>query len=639
MPNLKPCTILNGDEEIDNSTKEVVYGSELIPYSAMNTLNQTNHLSDFAHKCSTSGAHPSTFSSPTGSDSFAGQYGLYRMMKEVFDLDESSKICDLTGGRGDFQYVCRELNLRADTFSRKDTFSQVFYHPNVDFTREYDLRDNESLKFITEYDVVHVDVSFTGQDRINILDLILLLETNNITYTIRINSVSLLGYEGSALELLPMYDHSICYSSNSTMKPYQIYLLGTPSTGMKLLEGPKMKSTIAFRSIALGYARLLTPRYYGQRMTTDESNSSSIYLKYGNDPEQMIIDIALKSLYDERIYYLKRYSTEMEEDDNLYWVDGRIKEEERKFLAEIPNNNHYKMGPVYLGSDETSIGKVSDRSKPFHLLHLNDLTKNAMRKRFTPYYSAENHTLEYMRIHHPLQSERTKCNIILGMRLFNSGQLQSGMNDVIRELSILEQRSGKRPSIHQKEMQNAIKLLLIAANRNDYTYGIRYCHQMITTSETGQQIYVRTLRCYRLMSYHFSTCKQLIFHGRITNGMMKSFEHELEIREIRKIKYRANKEIPVREYFESEDVDKLIESSMKDLFTTLETWASSKAETLISDYGTIDIDIEEGSVEMNFDLDINGQIDRMMARLGLTEPNIHGFYDIGDDPGEDDDNW
>jgi len=631
LPNLTPCTNLMGDEIIPEICKNTNYEIEAIPYSAMSTLSEIQPLCKFAHKCSTIGADPSVYSSITGSDSLTAQYGLFYKIKNKFDLDSSTNICDVTGGRGDFKYVARDLGLTVKTYSKLDRFTGVLYHPDIDFSKEYDIRHNESLKFLLSYDFVHVDISFTGSNELNILDLVLLLESNNIAYSIRLNSVILNGYTKSVIEGLPIYTHYISYPGDRINKPYQIYLIGIPGFDETPHEGPTLKKTVAFRAIALSYGKLLSKQNHKLRLWTDEINSSSIYFHNEFGPNKMIKSIVDNTTRAQSVYYMRRYVAEIEDGELLYWCEDHLLPTINDTFKHLMINKSVSIIGVLKDYSRTDIGTVSSKSLNYHIKHLADLQNDSVKVTSHILSDLDPRILEYFRIHHPLQGYRSKCNVVLGMIQFNYQELISGRKATVTELSKYDKNIIMKNTLHQTEIQSAIKMLIISASINDYVYGSEYFHYIISLDNNLSPSALRALKCYRLLSYYFHTISDMISVGEINIRNINSIRHEMEAREINKQKYKPSKIRHITEYIEPDNITQLIEHSFDDLFKTLESWAVNKEMEIIPNPEEVKIDFTAEGIKLDFNLDIDGQIDNMITNLGLSEKNKHGFIDLGDD--------
>jgi len=639
LPSLSPVTELTGFEPMPNVISEIVYEKEAIPYSAMATLSQITPLADFAHKCSTTGADPHAFTSITGSDSLGAQVGLYRLMMDSFNIDNTYRICDLTGGRGDFVFASEYLKLNSTTYSRSDQFTMIHHHPKVNFDKDYDLKKSETVKFIEEFDIIHIDVSFTGSDRLELLDLILYMESNNKAYTIRLNSSTLNGYEGDALVNLPKYDHFLTYPTNSVMKPYQIYLIGIPGSSSNLVEGAPLKSTIAFRSMALSYASLLRPSNQNLKLIEYHPNSLSVYFPKGKELDDVISKIAMKSILRESVYYANRYVSEIGGQHILYWIPECLNERDEMIIESLIKNRLTTRAAVYEYATLSSIGNVSSKSSRYHENHLILMKGEGNVKFGVVLESAEPGFLDYMRTHHPIQEERSKCNVILGCQKFFADDLTEGYDAVLALIRRFESQIMLRETLNQKEIQTAIKLLILAASRDNYNYGIQYCHDKLSMSDGKLHSAIRVTRAYRLLSCYYEDCYRLIQKGEISHGCIVAIENELEIREKQKMKYKLKKQLTLGDYMEKAKSAEILDQTFSDLFDSIEKWSQSIVKNLSIDEHPTTLDEELGTLDLTFDFGLKRQLDDAIIKLKLDLPNEHGIIDLGDDYDEYDPDW
>jgi len=631
LPNLNHHTLLTGDEFIPESAKESDYEMEDIPESAMESFDEIKPLCEFVNKCVISGSHPAIFTSPTGSDSFSAQYGLFRMLIREIDIDKNTKICDLTGGRGDFQYVCRELELTADTFSKNDSFTRVFHHPKVDFSKDYDLTKNESLKFLTNYQFIHIDISFTGGNVLNILDLILWLESNNLGYSIRINSIELIGYISDLLEDLPPYSHRLAFPVSRIMKNYQLYLVGVPGNSSSNYQVNSMKKTVAFRAVALSYARLLNPYNRRLRLYDFEPNSISIYIGNGEGAIALLKQVADRSYEKERLYYSSRYITEVDDGEMISWVPNGFDPGDTLILEQFMENRKLSLGPRYNEFNENHLGNVSSSSVKYHITHLNMLKDPNIYKVDTRYDDLHDFLLEYMRIHHPIAEVRTKCNIVLGVKKFNYTDFLSGRLAVIASIRESKWEVGPKDTIHQVEVQNALKLMMISATNDDYMYGIKYLSSMMSSNTTVRKSYMRTLKCYRLLSTHYEIVHNLIYTGGITIRQIDAIKHDMEVKESRKLKYRTDTHYKIEDFLNYDHQPELVDGALQGLFDDILNWSNHEMaiENDNSDLNKNQFEISEANLK--FDIAIDDQVNLMIMRLGLSEANEYGWIDLNDD--------
>lgn len=640
LPNLKPHTILDGDEYIPESAKETEYEMEEIPEKAMERFEELKPLAGFASKCVIHGAHPAVFTSPTGSDSFAAQHGLFKMLKSELGLTNSTKICDLTAGRGDFQYVCRELKLTAESYSTRDAFTQIYHHPKVQFGLEYDITKTSTLKFLLDYQFVHIDISFVGSGEVNVLDLILFLESNNIGYSLRINSVDLIGYIRSTLDDIPTYIHHLAFPVNRIMKTYQLYLVGVPGISDIAYDAISMKKTVAFRSIALSYARLLSPANRELRLYDIESNSLSIYLGNLEQSEDIILKIANRSYEKERLYYSSRYIEELSDGEELFWCDGKLNRYDSIILKDYHVTCQDIKRAVYLDYSENDIGSVSSKSLPYHIAHLSALQDKCESKKMIKFDEADNVLLEYMRIHHPVSEVRTKCNVILGVKKFNYTDFLSGRLAVKASIRESKWEIGPRDTLHQIEVQNSLKLMMLSASHDNYKYGVDYLSRMLLSNTMLRQSYMRTMKCYRLLSTHYDLIHSLVFRGMITIKEIEAIKHELEVREVRKLKHKVIRTLTIGDFMDDEIERDIVDESLVQLFDNLLGWAEDHLDNPEATFTNGEPNKVIIPDELSFDIDIDMQVERTLLRLGLSEPNQYGYIDIGDNlPPEDEGGW
>lgn len=639
LPTINGVTNLTGTEPIPDFLDEIEYLNQPIPNSAMATLDQAVPLFKFAHKCSTTGARPETFFSHTGSDSLGAQVGLFRMMISEGIIDEDMRICDLTAGRGDGLYAGKHLGLDITSFSVSDTFTKVMFNPGIEVKNDYDIFNGGTLKFMTGYDFIHIDVSFTGSATQNVLDLILLLERSNLAYSIRLNSVQLEGYDANTTADLPSYKHSIAYAMNDSMKPYQIYLIGQPDQRIMTWSGPEMKSTVAFKAMALSYARLLSPTRQYDRIEEYQPNSLSIYLPRGDQMVEYLSRICDDSIGKEQLYYLQRYAAEIGNDSVIEFAYNCLDKAGQHLAEERTRWCEVRPECRETGFSLSSIGNVSDNSRPYHEKHI-----NAMLEHTAPIWSirsldCDEPLLIYFRTKHPIQEIRSRCNILLGLLKFCRASFLSGHDALIEDLKLLTAQGVQKMSMHQREINLAIKLLVLAARDDDYTYGIRYCHKLMSANPKMSKSPARTLRSYRLISYLFREIKQMMSRGMICIRSIEAIANEIEVREKVKFKYRRIDDQETPELADNQLLNDIINGSIDTLFAGLENFSVS----IIEGYpgkGNTDTEMEDILGKgMEFNMDIDGHVEKMIKQLNLVPSGPRGIIDLDDEPIMEFDDW
>jgi hypothetical protein len=630
LPTLSHMTHLTGDEEMPNVCSEIVYEGFDIPNSAMATLEELHPLAQYAHKCSTTGASPYTFVSHTGSDSLMAQVGLFNYLKSRNYVNESMIVCDLTSGRGDGQYALKYTGLNGKSYSLEDTFTRLNHHPHVEFRSDYDIFDGKTIKFVTDFDFVHVDISFTGQNDANVLDLILFLEENNLAYSIRMNSLSCKGYIEELTTNLPNYRHELSYASNAILKPYQIYLIGIPTHGKREWQGPSLKQTMAFKAIALAYTRLLHPRLYFEQLTEWVPNSATIAFPSNEQFPEFLSDMLDTTTRTSRSYYINRYISEFPEDDSFI-VNPKSIERLAPALAKRLENT-YKSGARIdpIDSMKSAIGQVSQKSYQYHEAHVILLINSHDGNVSVPIFDLSREELIFFRTHHPLQSVRSLANIAIGIQKFAYDLFIHGRERILAEATSLNTSIGPKISMHQREIQLAIKLHVLSARDDDYTYGLRFIHKLLSERTKSSKSLLRTLRIYRLLGHLHGLIKQLINTGMVTVKQIESISDELEHRETQRYKYTPQTKREPEDLDAYNDIRELITASMDELFESLERFALMTSESAIqAESDDADTDALR-HIDLTFDIDINRRVEEAIQRLNLTQTEGLGFIDIGD---------
>jgi len=639
LPSTGQSTVLTGHEIIPEETLNLSYAIDEISNNNMETLAEILPLLQFAKRCSYVACNPQIFTSITGSDSLSSQYALFNIIKDKFQINGATRICDLTAGRGDFQYVCRELELVADSYSLPDVFTQVYHHPVVRFDREYDVFDNSSLKFILSYHWVHIDISFTGDQNRNVCDLIFLLEENNIAYSIRLNSVLVENYELRRHHLLPPFQHYLSYPMNRYNRPYQIYLIGVPGDPNVTENETSLRNTSAFKSIAYGYSRMLTPFSRELKLLEYEPNSISIYLPDHQQADLLIKQIIQEEVINSKIYYIKRFLSEMSEDPVIYWCQDFL--DRRHFLTTTPflTNAIEFNKSCYDDYDESKIGQVSNNSRKYKVSHLEALHSPEVIKHGVKASGATQDFLFYMRSAHPLQPVRAQCNIALGMNQFNYEMSLIDLNSMRRFLDDHERLKTFSSSQFQRDFSMSFKLLILSAFHGDYLYGLNYLWSLIRNEYRIRQTDVNMIKIYRSISYLYDRMIDLIGNGSMTIQDINSLRQSLSRVLARRSAQKRSGESPLSSYIPAIKEIDLINIELDNLFKALSHWVENQPfedQNENNDEGNI------GRLDQNnmyIDININDQIEASLRRLGISSPNQYGYIDIGDDYDEGETEW
>jgi hypothetical protein len=630
LPSLLTHTLLTGKEAIPPILEEIEYTLMPIGLSAMSTIDTLAPMCRFAHRCSISGAAPSTFTSFTGSDSLGAQVALFKAMIACDWIDEDMNICDLTAGRGDGKYALSHLGLKSVSYSRTDTFTRLNHHPDIEFFEHYDIFDGGSLKFVVAFDHVHVDISFTGKEEKNILDLVLMLEEHNLQYSVRLNSVVLKDYKPDTAGAFPLYKHAVAYAANASLKPYHIYLLGQPCEIAEKWDGPQMKDTMAFRSMAVSFTKLLSPSHASLRLLSYEPNSVSIHMPKADDLKSFLANIIEGSILNEQKYYLERYISEVGSEGIIAIAPGHCDEITRQLIRD--NERSFKtIEPMPYGVlSVVDIGNVSAKSLPYHEAHIAALSSVAVHPTCINLLDCSTEILEHFRARHPFSSVRTWCNILLGLRKYCLSEFNSGYESLYELYNTLVSGVDVKTSIHQREVFLALRLMIIAAARDSYEFGVNYCRSLCARSSSSTQGLYRTLRIYRLSSYLFTEIQQMMNQGEIDIRSIWAVRDSVEVRERARYKYRRTDNVPVAHEFDPGLADNIIGDQMEKILQGFESYSQSLIDAAIEPTETEGLGEILAGAGLTFDLSIGDRVDEMITRLGLVPSGPRNIIDLGD---------
>jgi hypothetical protein len=570
LPTLSQITTLTGNERIPNSIRSCSYIMTQLSMTSMETLSDIDPLLRYARKCVDTASEPDTFTSITGSDSMTAQYGLFSMLKNEGYVDEHMSICDLTAGRGDGLYISKDLGLNFTSFSRIDTFTSVYFHPKTEFRKSYDITKTSTLRFLTDYQWVHCDVSFTGKDQANVLDLILFLEENNIAYSIRLNSVSINGYSPKVIEGLPEYDHYLTYPVNDTLKPYQVYMVGIPSSGFNYEDNKTMKESTAFRSIALSYSRLLKYNNFIKRNDEYKPNSMTLYLGSEEEQHDLITDISSTTKGNTYRYYLSRILANSDDELMMWFVPELM---DPKNIFEVRNVIAFSLKvhrKVYESRTPLDIGEVSDKILPYHEKHLVGLQSDGVFKIQIDLRALSIPDLVFFRRYHPLATIRSLCESFIRIREIEPGIIGKSLKDMRTIYSSLGEDPSKYQTKHQSDYQDAVRLMVLAAAENDYTYGIKYLHSRIRDRGLPSDDVIRMMKMYRLLSHLFDIILDMIRSGVIRLSWIQSTRDMMITRKQKMFKHQRKRVDILGDYMQTPIVFIDLEIDFDKFFMDLE---------------------------------------------------------------------
>jgi hypothetical protein len=295
---------------------------------------------------------------------------------------------------------------------------------------------------------------------------------------------------------------------------------------------------------------------------------------------------------------------------------------------------------------EADIGKVSEKSLPYHAKHVMMLNDSVPTMLSAKILDCTEDILTYMRTHHPIGTVRSACNIVLGLRSFCLQYVMDGHSSLDNRYRELSSGLIHAPSLHQRELQFALKLIILAVRDNSYISGIAYCHNLLAKGKASSISPLRTLHIYRQIGYCLRPIQDMVSRGEITIKMINAVSSELETRELKKYKYRRPPDQRLNITEETLDILNVLDVNLDALFEDLEKFSMSMIVGVRNDLGPENVEDQLANIGAHFNINIEERVNTMIEHLGLIPSGPHNIIDLGDEPfmewdpdEEDEDKW
>nr|QJX19787.1 RNA-dependent RNA polymerase [Plasmopara viticola lesion associated mycoophiovirus 1] len=425
------------------------------------------------HAC-TLYSHPGIFESPTGSEAYTAQYGLFKLLKYTGVIDNNSFVIDLTAGRGDGHLVLSDLNIKHTSYATKDIFTAINYSDDVVFRDDYNVFDPNDLEFCLIGTHIHIDISWIKKNESCAMNIIIFLITHNRSFSIRLNSITFSDIPPTILNLLCTYRYMITMPVSSTLCPYQVYLVGYKSMNGTENKINDIKSTTYYKTLCTTYRELMTYQNLSFAPNIGMQNSVSILLNDDLDS----ITLCYELLKDTTDNLLKRnaknaisiletpeytvmpinYFKQFHNDTNikLYKTTNNV-----KFIRKIYNN-------------KTIIGGKSKKKQEFWEQMKADIVSAKLK---LGYVELNNDTLSmYMKLKYDCPSANIRGRISSLLDLIDTMKLQLPVTslEIMNRVTGLLAGNESTFDTTTRTVKDAILLIYFSACLNQYDFGIRF---------------------------------------------------------------------------------------------------------------------------------------------------------------------
>jgi len=236
-------------------------------------------------------AHPGIFQSPTGSDSYASQFGLFKTLKEIGLLKEDDHVLDLTAGRGDGHLALTRLKVSHTSYNREDIFTSLYSAQGIIRTAEYDVLIPNTLDQLEYGSFYHFDISWTGSNNSDFSDTLMYLIKMQKKFSVRLNSIDFDKLPKDWEKEAGNYRFLITIPTIANLFPYQVYLIAYPTRNIDIRDSASIESTHYWKTIQDRFSRLINIKNLLFAPNVSMENSVSILIDKERDPASLCIEL------------------------------------------------------------------------------------------------------------------------------------------------------------------------------------------------------------------------------------------------------------------------------------------------------------------------------------------------------------
>lgn len=161
----------------------------------------------------------------TGSDSYLAQFGLFKNLISEKIIQQSDTVIELCPGRGDGNVAMSQLGLEVTSIARKTLFTSSYVNSKIILRSDYDLFQVEFVAMTTNFNVVHIDLSYIKGNQKALETLIPQFLIKSRIVTLRINSLSIDSLIAIIEKLKNNCKIYVSYPPLGRLLPYQIYII------------------------------------------------------------------------------------------------------------------------------------------------------------------------------------------------------------------------------------------------------------------------------------------------------------------------------------------------------------------------------------------------------------------------------
>jgi hypothetical protein len=200
----------------------------------------------------------------------------------------------------------------------------------------------------------------------------------------------------------------------------------------------------------------------------------------------------------------------------------------------------------------------------------------------------------------------------------------------------LNRSNRARETLHQKEYQTALKLLILAAECDDYNFAVNYCHALLNTDRGLNEFYIRVLKSVRSLSYLFDEIQLRLNQGLLDRQGINILKIEMIEQVAQKVKSRSKRLTRAIDILTEPTIDDVPEINFEQLFADLERFSENESDKLLGTGDQVEYAQQMSKLDLHFDLNISAHVENFLKQNPNLKTNQFGMIDLGDDMDEED---
>lgn len=432
-----------------------------------------NKLFQLSRHISSLYADPDTYFSPTGSDSYVGNYGILKTLKDKNWIDNTTYICDLTAGRGDARLAAESLDLKIDSYTPTGIFTKISRAEGVVEVENLDIFDQESIMFSLRYEHIHIDISHIKGETNKADDLLKYLISNKKQFSLRINNFYKLINNMDWLFNQSNYEIYLAIPNSGELLPYQMYIVCRPGKQIIINDIQNIEESRIYKTILTNYCTYMKYNNILNTEAKDVDNSATAIISDNLTLDEFITHMDEHLEDDKILESIKKVLRNWTLVQNIELAkDGLKKSIYEKLDGNIISSTAIDYTKWEIS--ETTIGfKKNSRKYNLYKKHLRSLKLMNSERKVLKFSELKRDNLLDIRQFHPLQTIRSTANAILNLLEANINVTQMELPEIKEAKIEYTSETTIGDNAWSKSYKDALLILSYSIMSGSYSEGLK----------------------------------------------------------------------------------------------------------------------------------------------------------------------